>query len=702
MNNKKGFTLAEILVALSLLVLVVFCFTPLMLASLKSVQVSGEKQQDRFEQKSALEEKLSDGIDYNAMDTTDNVSAVFSQSGKPDVIGAAEGKYLQSKDNLSESMFESFIAKDNASLVLSPSSVPENCKTGLISGTQVTITTDFINFEDAGQFYLLVNGSTKYENNTKIKFTLSNDSPRQATMQILAADLLRMGNTYQICYGSSGVSAYLQVTPPSLIVVGADGAYYGRNSEGLWQKGNDTLGKNRFNDVVWTGIQYVAAGENGAWWYTEEADGKVSWNDAGSTGATVVNGSSAQVKDLQISEQAGKMTAIGTVNVKVTWWGRYRDRILAQCMESASEIDVRNNWKSEDWESIFGSSNHMGYALADASIGGQPYFIWIYKKSGEIRTTLTPAGNAIEDFQYYKTIPTNGDETHPTGIAWNNEVGDKNEYVAVFANGEIFRFKPGKTVSTYNKAEWEADSNNDVEWKQTTVDPTIYTINYYSSSSRTWKTLQSVNEPQVSYNNKLLTISNIKENANSAAQTVTTSPYYSNETYVQCAATTTTHYKKDIAQVSGALNSVTYGNGTFIAVGDPTIKSISTWHKTVTIESSYSINNKGVLVKQENRVEPENPVPDNNNPEAQRTKIIYRDDSDVWKAIPATSQNSAAQKNILNKVEYIAGKFYAVGQNGTVLTSQDGINWQSDTAKMGDALASDKPNLYGIAGWGEN
>lgn len=684
MNNKKGFTLAEILVALGLLVLVVFCFTPLMLASLKSVQVSGEKQQDRFEQKSALEEKLSDGINYNAMDTTDNVSAVFSQSGKPDIIGAAEGKYLQSKDNLSESMFESFIAKDNASLVLSPSSVPENCKTGLISGTQVTITTDFINFEDAGQFYLLVNGSTKYENNTKVKFTLSNDSPRQATMQILAADLLRMGNTYQICYGSSGVSAYLQVTPPSLIVVGADGAYYGRNSEGLWQKGNDTLGKNRFNDVIWTGTQYVATGENGAWWYTDEdASGAYAWK------SLVLGNSSklATMYDLQVSEQAGNvLTVTGKIPVTRFIFFTY-DRLFAQQMDDASAIKTNDS----TYITFQDLTDIAGRAVSDAYVNGKSSFIWLYTSDSNNRSALTTAGGKVDAYASTgKSIPASG---IPKGLAWNGKMNNENEYIAVFDSGQIYRLRPGTTLTSYNTANWGQDVNGDVPYREIQKDAPVYELTYYDG----WNgyRVSSKSEPKFQWSNGKLIVTGLDN-----GKTITIRQSYVEDT--KLTVTTVTHYEKDVADISGTLNSVAYGNDTFVAVGNASIRSISTWHKDQVVTKVNPQNKNGQVVWDESATDPD-PVQDSQQAATPRsTKIIYRDAEGVWKAIPQTSGNTVAQQNVLNKVEYIAGVFYAVGQNGTVLTSTDGINWNSDTTHAGDGLASQKPHLYGIAGWGQN
>ncbi|WP_102048412.1 prepilin-type N-terminal cleavage/methylation domain-containing protein [Pygmaiobacter massiliensis] len=685
MNNKKGFTLAEILVALGLLVLVVFCFTPLMLASLKSVQVSGKKQQDRFEQKSALEEKLSDGINYNAMDTTDNVSAVFSQSGKPDVIGAAEGKYLQSKDNLSESMFESFIAKDNASLVLSPSSVPENCKTGLISGTQVTITTDFINFEDAGQFYLLVNGSTKYENNTKIKFTLSNDSPRQATMQILAADLLRMGNTYQICYGSSGVSAYLQVTPPSLIVVGAEGAYYGRNSEGVWKQGNNHLGNNQFNDVIWTGTQYVAAGEKGTWWYTEEnASGANVWNQM-----ELENSSNkATLYDLQISEQAGNaLTATGTVPVTRLFVSF--NRLFAQQMDSANAIDVKNN----DYITYKAATNIAGRAVSDAYINGSTRFLWLYSnvplwEPETYYSVSTPVdGKVSVDASDKKRIPASG---IPKGLVWNGKTDENNEYIAVFDSGQIYSLHPGTSTESYLNAKWKQDVNENIPYRETGTDEPIYILTYPGDWYGDDVVIKTDTPPEFKWNKGELYVT-----WSEGQEPITINKSYVSDTSLTI--TTVTHYERNIAEIYGNLNSVAYGNETFVAVGDVALRSISsTWHSTKVATQSAPRNSNGqVLWEQSSRTT--DPVLDSQQTsDSKPANIIYRDAAGVWKAAPKVSNGT------LNKVEYIAGKFYAVGQKGTVLTSTDGVNWKNDTAKLGDELARDKPNLYGIAGWGEN
>jgi len=53
-KSKKGFTLVEILVALTIILMVVFAFTPLMAFSLRQIYESGKGQKELYESKSQM------------------------------------------------------------------------------------------------------------------------------------------------------------------------------------------------------------------------------------------------------------------------------------------------------------------------------------------------------------------------------------------------------------------------------------------------------------------------------------------------------------------------------------------------------------------------------------------------------------------------------------------------------------------------
>ena len=58
LKQKRGMTLMEILVALSLLMIIIVGTTPVMLQAYNSLYIAGEKTQETYEAKSEIEEML--------------------------------------------------------------------------------------------------------------------------------------------------------------------------------------------------------------------------------------------------------------------------------------------------------------------------------------------------------------------------------------------------------------------------------------------------------------------------------------------------------------------------------------------------------------------------------------------------------------------------------------------------------------------
>lgn len=58
MKNENGFTLIEILIAMSLLMLIIFCFAPFFLTGMKIIYETGQGERDIYSQKQAVEEQL--------------------------------------------------------------------------------------------------------------------------------------------------------------------------------------------------------------------------------------------------------------------------------------------------------------------------------------------------------------------------------------------------------------------------------------------------------------------------------------------------------------------------------------------------------------------------------------------------------------------------------------------------------------------
>ena len=80
MKNKKGFTLTEVLVALSILMVIIFTFTPFMLMSMKNLQVASTQDKNIYEEKITIEEGIADGVTPN--ESTSLVKNTYRQRSK--------------------------------------------------------------------------------------------------------------------------------------------------------------------------------------------------------------------------------------------------------------------------------------------------------------------------------------------------------------------------------------------------------------------------------------------------------------------------------------------------------------------------------------------------------------------------------------------------------------------------------------------
>lgn len=139
-QTNRGFTLAEVLVALGLIAVAVVCFTPFMLISLKNVDLAGEQRKEMYTEKGEIEDKMSSA--YNSGD--DEIEVVFQRNGATVGVGKVKGDYLYS----SQKSLSAYVAKENGSLSISPGTISETYK----DKTQIEIFSDVVEFEDESFF----------------------------------------------------------------------------------------------------------------------------------------------------------------------------------------------------------------------------------------------------------------------------------------------------------------------------------------------------------------------------------------------------------------------------------------------------------------------------------------------------------------------------------------------------------------------
>lgn len=676
MKNKRGFTLAELLVAMTLLVLIVFCFTPLMLASLNSVVLAGTQEQTIYEEKSSIEGKFAQGPDYT-QPATDEVRITFVQNGK-EVNSQVKGWVLQSE----QQKMTGYIGQDVAQLEISPGSISESYN----AGTRITIRCELIPFEDEGLFEL-VKGETKIlkgSTGNKIPFEIDENDPHTAYLTLQNTGLLSMSNSpYTIKYGT-GLSASLRVTQPTIIAVGASNAYYVRRGDG-WVKGvgydnsDGKIDKNNSNilrDALWTGSQYVVAGDS-SWYCT---------NENGWSKKTLNSGS--KVYDLNVSSVDSMIYSMGYYDGG--FWGIYRYFQRLDTPESAAGYDLTIG------DVLFGGPGY-GTAVTSGKRNGNATHLYAWYTKSWSRVTGTYV--SVNGLNTLMEMPDDTGGAAITCLEWNQK-DSGGEFLAGLDNGRIYSLKDSSTtwVSDSDKAQALTANPNKPDKTYTrykvvltaedgtTYEDYVIGTDLYAVAARDGKYYITIpaqgSNPAVEY-------CLAQENGKLYAEKILINYLHGLQSQITSSVNTS---------AKSGIQSLAFGADIWVAVGNNLSIKVTDNYKQhmVTTTYAYTVSDRNPQWKVTGESEVVESDPDYEDYVVNQTsaKILWRSSEDGagWRA--ATSVPSGL--NTLHKVAYVGNKFYAVGKAGTIISSTDGKKWVNEP-KNG-VLSAD---LYGIAGIGD-
>lgn len=668
MRNQKGMTLVEILVAMGLMVMVAFCFTPFMLSSLQNVQVAGQQRETLYEQKGDIEEQIAEGIDYTAPDDSFTGVLVNFKQGAVTEQSSAEGIFLTSVGE----MLTSFIARDEASLTLSPGSVVENSP----NTVTIEITCDFVAFTDASKFSLVESDGTTGTAVPWVTFSIDASNDHRAVMRAAVGGYrFDMSKTYLVCYDT--LKAPLTVTPSSLVAVGSNGAYYVYTADKVWKKGSGTnsssstgrLGDQKLNDIVWTGTQYLAVGEKGSWYYTQDGAGWQYDNI----------GSEATLNHLSNNEA----TVYVSGTVEKGWLLKYQAPYQIRLTDlSSPRLGKDVDSESETWFGYGEAGTIAWFNNIQKDMWGT-YSTW-YNNVRVGNVDLFDRGNHLGDMDFngYTSI---GVETRPEvlavsntygkiyntldGVTWNNN-GDRKQDASAVINPD----KPAAYIHTY----YYKDDNAESGWSE------------------------------LSFSLPADNIENAQPLAIVAEADGTYSITYNNQKYIlredaESTVTLETYYKNSVITIGNVLNSAAFGStetgDRWVVGGNAAFEETDTYTKNME-KKAYKINATGAAPLWEKTsdqsltAEPDNPG--TGTVEDQNVKILWREGDNyqdgIWHIAEVPSECTT-----INDIEFIGGKFYAVGDDGWIMYSLDGKTWTE--MDVDPSLTED---LYGIAGWGDD
>lgn len=653
MRNQKGMTLVEILVAMGLMVMVVFCFTPFMLSSLQNVQVAGDQREEVYQEKGDMEEQLAEGIDYTDPSLSFSDVGITFEQGTNTATVAAKGLFLTSVGD----MLVSFLASDKATFDIAPGSVSENCPNSLT----IDITCDFMKFgteDDDPKFELKENGVKV----GWVQFEIVTEN--HAVMSANSVYEFDIKNKYEICYGA--MSAPLIVTPSSLIAVGENGAYYVITSEKKWKLGEGTeededgkLGSNTLRDAVWTGTQYVAGGDKGSWYYTEEEGG---W----------------QQNNL---DEKDNFTHLHTFDGEIYTSGYFLYRVIfqdrpypyLQHVKTAKEIQ-KGSANFEDWLDF---RDTIATAATTTWIGNNPHTLWAtFKENSDVSIDTFPDGDSA--------LVHIG--TQINDLVSNERTGAQAEVVAALDNGKIY------TTSTANEWTNNGDFIDPNRQKREDKDPAkVYRYHLEDGTDYVVPYVEGVPMLEI-YSRRIPLLGTTYYIKTPEGNKELSGPNNA------CELSYEEYFQQDTLTTNGQLNAAAFGEtesgGIWVVGGDVALRQTISYTRDVDTEAIYSINSRNQWVENPGTFNPA--VPDGEvTVEGETAKILWRDadehDVGTWQAADVPPGCTT-----INDIEFIGGKFYAVGDDGWILTSTDGKYWTEMQKASG--LTAD---LYGIAGWGE-
>lgn len=374
-KQKQGMTLVETLVAIALIMLIIFTFTPLFLQNFKNIRTAGEVTKSSYEKASLLERLIANkgenapGYEISVSDvpltmTKDGDTDKSISFGSDSSAGQVHGTLIASNPNTPNS-YSTFYVSDNTSRMLCfPSNLTDDFLTTEITlvpkGFAFNPTAESKNADQAGWHF-------------KISYTDENGNKQTVGKQYYDIVFKKDGNTNVavftlkggnnvICFehsplvieygqgvGDLQYSTKIEVGAPEIILVGekaSDGKYYYYATSGVDEYGRmDLIAKemtgsplkSAMNDVEWVG---VGSGDDG-----NGGDNKY--------GYYVMGGDAGQVRRFWRNEKTGNYYWGGDTLWQYDRYGYITSKGMPEG-DSYENITAENSTQAE-FKSIFRS-----------------------------------------------------------------------------------------------------------------------------------------------------------------------------------------------------------------------------------------------------------------------------------------------------------------------------------------------------------
>jgi prepilin-type N-terminal cleavage/methylation domain-containing protein len=476
--NKKGFTLIEVLIALSIIAIMIFSVTPLIVFSLKSIADTGKTSGSLFDSKGTVdvniaEKEASSASEIPVRFMSEAATAVKKVSG-----GLAEKEVINT-----------FVA-DAPSISLAPFVLNEGYAGATSTATYITI-------QIVGTNTHFKSGSTTLSVKDKDGFDVSGVSSLTVSSTTSASFRLPLGISNakspltvklstNVYVGAADVKneterTDLTVNLPRYLAVGVDGTniitdnktnWYARTSGLSAQMNSIAWGNNRFisvgnsgglyclangsnwsalttgitnniNRVIWTGDSFIAVGSSGLIIFSVDGE---TWNSATSSVAAQLNGiaynGSVYIavgnngtiltsSDKSIWTTPGSITGLGSTNLNDVVWCNN------QFIAVGDNGTVMTSLDGSIWSKV--SISYTGQGTPPGNFRKLKYnstTIVTISSNGKIFTSAD--GNTWT----YRNSGVSSSSTELNDIIWND-----GSFIVVGANGTIITSANGTSWS---------------------------------------------------------------------------------------------------------------------------------------------------------------------------------------------------------------------------------------------------------------
>jgi hypothetical protein len=405
-----GFSLVELLVAMFILMLIVFAFTPLLVGSIERIYYAGDKSEALYRGQSDLE------VDIAERNTVDGYELVFS-FGDTDITvpgGLVDAQETEGSAEAWLSGFVPFVPSINLYLAPLPLVEGYDPATIVVMGRD----TDFEAAYDQGEkFYVAASDGSLVTGHTDYPVTIVDYSTASAiyedlpeyydeyVMFELQEGLANSGSIYTLGLKWTiendieiTVRSRLQVVLPYAVAAGEGQKIWMSPDAGeVWKNKTQITGTGTLNDITWTGFEYVAITTSGrvALWRNEEqvavteTGGTLNSVDYGGANYVVVGDSglimqssdaenwststsgTADLKAVAWSDSTGKFVAVGSggtiisSNDGLTWVDESPED--AADLEFRGIADINGTWVAVGEEVVEGISTAVIYSSSSGS-----------------------------------------------------------------------------------------------------------------------------------------------------------------------------------------------------------------------------------------------------------------------------------------------------------------------------------------------